>query len=71
MVKTITIREEIYRELLTVKRSNESFSELFDRLVKGGSAHALLLKMRGSVTFSNKKALLKEIRESRKGRRFA
>lgn len=34
MVKTITIRDDVYRKLLAIKRSNESFSDLFERLVK-------------------------------------
>ncbi|MFP4197711.1 MAG: antitoxin VapB family protein [Methanomassiliicoccales archaeon] len=32
MVKTITIREEVYRKLLAMK-SDESFSDLIERLV--------------------------------------
>jgi predicted CopG family antitoxin len=32
--KTLTIKEEVYRELLRIKRKDESFSELFMRMVK-------------------------------------
>ena len=34
MVKTITIRDEVYGKLLIIKGKEESFSELFDRLVE-------------------------------------
>ena len=34
MVKTITIRDEVDRKLLIIKGKEESFSELFDRLVE-------------------------------------
>ena len=32
--KMISIREEIYKELKKLKGSNESFSELIERLIK-------------------------------------
>ncbi len=32
--KTLTIKKEVYEELLKIKRKNESFSELFMRLIK-------------------------------------
>jgi len=32
--KTITIKDELYRDLLKLKRKDESFSELFERLAK-------------------------------------
>lgn len=32
--KTITIKDEVYRDLLKLKRKDESFSELFERLTK-------------------------------------
>jgi predicted CopG family antitoxin len=35
LVKIIIIRDEVYRKLLAVKRQDESFSELFDRLAEG------------------------------------
>lgn len=65
MSKTITIRKAVYDELLMVKKKNESFSELLDRLVKSEDKKQLLESLRGSITFSDKKAMLKEIKESR------
>ncbi|MCL4322891.1 MAG: antitoxin VapB family protein [Candidatus Thermoplasmatota archaeon] len=34
MLKTITIRNAVYDELLMVKKKGESFSELLERLAK-------------------------------------
>jgi predicted CopG family antitoxin len=34
MTKTLTIRDEVYRKLVSVKGKDESFSELFNRLVE-------------------------------------
>ena len=69
MVKTITIREEVYRKLLTVKKKDESFSELFDRLVENKDPLETLLKLRASVEFRKKKEMLSEIYSSRAERR--
>jgi predicted CopG family antitoxin len=54
MVKTITIRDEVYGKLLTIKGKEESFSELFDRLVKCTSPAETLKKLRGKVEFTDK-----------------
>jgi predicted CopG family antitoxin len=54
MVKTITIRDEVYGKLLTIKRKEESFSELFDRLVESTSPMETLKKLRGKVEFTDK-----------------
>lgn len=69
MVKTITIREEVYRKLLTVKKKDESFSELFDRLAEGKDPLETLSKLRASVEFRKKKEMLSEIYSSRAERR--
>jgi predicted CopG family antitoxin len=69
LVKTITIREEVYRKLLTVKKKDESFSELFDRLVESKDPLETLSKLRASVEFRNKKEMLSEIYSSRAERR--
>lgn len=69
MVKTITIREEVYRKLLTVKKRDESFSELFDRLAESKDPLETLSKLRASVEFKEKKELLSEIYSSRAERR--
>lgn len=69
MVKTITIREEVYRKLLAVKKKDESFSELFDRLVEDKDPLETLSKLRASVEFRKKKEMLSEIYSSRAERR--
>lgn len=70
MVKTITIREEVYRKLLAVKEKRESFSELFERLVESMNPVETLKKLRGCVEFKNKDEILSEIYALRAERRI-
>jgi len=70
LTKTITIRDEVYRKLLKVKREGESFSDLFERLIEGGSPLEILKKLRGCVEFKDKEVLLKEVYASRAERRL-
>ncbi|KPV64004.1 MAG: hypothetical protein AOA65_1130 [Candidatus Bathyarchaeota archaeon BA1] len=70
MVKTITIRDEVYRKLLSVKGENESFSELFERLVEGMNPLETLKKLRGCVEFRDKGKMLSEIHALRAERRL-
>ena len=65
MVKTITIRDEVYKKLLTLKKKNESFSELFDRLAENKDPLETLTKLRARVEFTNKEEMLSEIHSSR------
>ena len=68
--KTITIREDIYKMLLSLKGTNESFSNFFERLVKSRSNIEKLKGLRGTVEFRNKEALSKELLEKRKETRY-
>lgn len=74
MVKTITIKDETYKKLSQEKRKNESFSDLFDRLLSGRVGNIdTLKKLRGSVTFTNndeKDELISEISKKRKEERI-
>lgn len=70
MVKTITIRDDVYKKLLKVKREGESFSDLFERLIEGASPLETLKKLRGCVEFRDKEVLLKEIYAARAERRL-
>ncbi|MDI6820009.1 MAG: antitoxin VapB family protein [Candidatus Hodarchaeaceae archaeon] len=70
MVKTITIRDEVYGKLSTVKGKGESFSELLERLVEGMDPTKTLMKLRGCAEFKNKKKILAEIRSLRTERRL-
>ena len=71
MVKTITIRDEVYRKLVTIKRKGESFSELFDRLAECQDSRQILTKLRASVEFEKeeKEQILSEISKKRAERR--
>mgnify|MGYP006290789667 CR=1 FL=1 len=66
--KTITIKERIYNKLLLMKRKDESFSDLFDRL--SNSNMKILEKMRASQTYEDKQEMLHEITEKRKEKRY-
>lgn len=66
--KTLTIKESVYKKLLLMKKKDESFSELFERL--SNSNIEVLKKMRGCNTYENKKEILREIYEKRKEKRY-
>lgn len=68
--KTITIREDIYNMLLSIKGTNESFSTFFERMVKSRSNIDKLKELRGTIEISNKDALLKEMFEKRQETRY-
>lgn len=55
---------------MTVKKRDESFSRLFERLVESMSALETLKKLRGSVEFKDKEEMLSEIRAFRTERRL-
>ncbi len=71
MAKTLTIRDEVYRKLVSVKEENESFSELFERLVNRQDPQELLKSLRGKIELSKdaKGKLLTEINRRRQERR--
>jgi len=69
-VKTITIRDDIYKKLLAIKRPGESFSDLFERLVKSVGTNDILIRLRASVEFRDKDKLLSEIASLREERRI-
>jgi predicted CopG family antitoxin len=68
MSKTITIRDDIYKLLVSIKKKDESFSMLFERLIESRRNVKILEELRGSVKFRDKKNLLREIRRKRSGR---
>ena len=67
--KTITIRGDVYRMLRAIKNKDESFSMLFERLVRSRRNVELLKELRGAVEFERKEDLLSEIRVKRLERR--
>jgi len=69
MTKTLTIRDEVYRKLTAVKGPDESFSDLFERLVDEESSTTVLRRLRGKFTFSDKRSMLREISALREEKR--
>jgi predicted CopG family antitoxin len=69
MVKTITIRDEVYKKLLTVKKKDESFSKLFERLAEERNPTETLSRLRATVEFTDKEKMLSEISTRRAERR--
>jgi predicted CopG family antitoxin len=72
VVKTITIRDSVYKRLVAAKSKEESFSKLFERLLEGNkSAADALGSLRGSVEFDqgSKARMLSEIEAKRNERR--
>lgn len=54
MVKTLTIKESVFNKLISQKREDESFSDLFERLMDNQiSGIELLRKLKGSVDFEH------------------
>ncbi len=70
MVKKIAIRDEVYGKLLAIKGENESFSELFERLVECNSPVDALKKIRATVEFTDKEAMLSELRSKKAEKRL-
>jgi len=72
LVKTITIRGDVYEKLTAVKGEDESFSELFERLVEGVDPIKTLKRLRGTIEFQSgeKEKLLAEVRARRAERRL-
>jgi predicted CopG family antitoxin len=70
LVKTITIRDEVYKKLLSIKGKDESFSELFERLAEGTNPIETLTKLRGCMEFKDKEKMLSEIYVLRTERRL-
>lgn len=68
MAKTLTIKDEVYRKLLAMKGEDESFSDLFERLADESSPIEVLKRLRGTVEFTAKEQLLKEVHKRREER---
>jgi predicted CopG family antitoxin len=63
--KTITIKEDVYLKLVKLKRENESFNDLLDRLSESTNPLQLLMEMRGSLNLDDTSDILSEIRVKR------
>lgn len=62
LVKTITIRDEVYRKLVGAKQKDESFSELLERLLAEAYSVDVATKLRGQARFSNKAKMKSELK---------
>jgi predicted CopG family antitoxin len=74
MVKTITIKDDVYKKLIAQKGKDESFSDLFERLVEDNLRGGIdgLKKLRGSIVFDKnvKEKILVDIASKRSERRI-
>jgi predicted CopG family antitoxin len=68
--KTITIREDVYNMLLSIKGTKESFSKFFERMVISRRNVDKLKELRGFVEVKDKDTLLKELSEKREEIRY-
>ena len=66
--KTLTVKKSVYEKLLTIKKENESFSDLFERLSKKNVA--TLKKLRGCTEFSRKEMMIKDLNKKRNEKRY-
>ena len=66
VTKTITIKEEVYKKLIAIKKKNESFSDLLARLATRSNTLELLKNMSDSIEFGDSKKVISEIYEKRK-----
>ena len=67
--KTITVKTRVYEKLLAMKRKDESFSDLFERLSKRSNLD-IMHDLVGSVEFENKEEMLSDLYRKRTERRF-
>lgn len=65
LTKTISVKDEVYRKLLKIKREDESFSDLFERISEGVNPLDTLKRLRGCVEFKDKEKMLAKIYEAR------
>ena len=74
MVKTITIKDDVYKKLIAHKGKDESFSDLFERLVEENLHGGIdaLKKLRGSIEFDKnvKEKIIEDIASKRTERRI-
>ena len=73
-MKTITIKDDVYKKLIAQKGKDESFSDLFERLVEDNLRGGIdgLKKLRGSIVFDKnvKEKILVDIASKRSERRI-
>ena len=74
IVKTTTIKDYVYKKLIAHKGKDESFSDLFERLIEGNyhSGIDALKKWKEAIVFDkdDKDIILKDIASNRGERRI-
>ncbi len=63
--KTISIKEDVYDLLKSIKRKNESFSDLLKRLTIKQNSFKILEKIAGTMDLGNTNELIDDIRKKR------
>ncbi|MHA1230515.1 MAG: antitoxin VapB family protein [Candidatus Helarchaeota archaeon] len=63
--KTITIKKEVYDLLCSIKKEDESFSDLLERLAKRNKSLIILKKLKGTIDLGDSQELINEIRSKR------
>ncbi|HDN51110.1 MAG TPA: hypothetical protein ENG06_04975 [Thermoplasmatales archaeon] len=66
--KTLTIKEDVYKKLAAIKRDDESFSDLLEKLSERNVA--VLRKLRGCMELKEKEEMIKDIYKRREERRY-
>ena len=61
----ITINGEVYTSLMRLKRENESFSDLLERLIQKLSSFDILRSLRGLLDLGKTDSFLDELSERR------
>ncbi|MGQ4915267.1 MAG: antitoxin VapB family protein [Candidatus Asgardarchaeia archaeon] len=65
-MKTLMIRDEVYKKLKIIKRKNESFSDVIDKLIKHADNRVKLEKFFGILSEKEAKIMVDEISKLRK-----
>ena len=63
--KTISIKEDVYDLLKSIKRKDESFSDLLKRLTVKQNSFEILKKIAGTMDLGNLNELIDDIRKKR------
>jgi len=63
--KTITIKKEVYDLLNSIKKEDESFSDLLERLAKRNKSLIILKKLKGTIDLGDSQELINEIKSKR------
>ena len=63
--KNIQVTDEVYEKLNQLKRRDETFDDLFQRLVEKEDSLKILTKLQGTIDIPDKEKLVNEIYKKR------